>query len=140
MRRFIITSPAFTGQAELVYDSENILVKIDVSNTNMRTLVFRFKNMVPTLADDIATAFAPTRATVIEADFEVTYEMFWSKYNKKINNKRCIALWGKLTKTKQVKAFYGVDAYDKYLSKESWRSKADPETYLRNEMWENEWK
>jgi hypothetical protein len=67
------------------------------------------------------------------------YDMFWKAYNKKINNKRCIQLWNKMSKTKQVKAYYGITQYDKFLSKEDWRTKADPETYLRNEMFYNEW-
>ena len=49
-------------------------------------------------------------------------------------------LWNKLGKTEQVKAYYGITTYDKYLSRETWRGKVDPENYLRNQMWENEWK
>ena len=39
----------------------------------------------------------------------------------------------------QVLAYMGVPAYDKFLKKEGYRSKADPETYLRNRYWENEY-
>jgi hypothetical protein len=66
--------------------------------------------------------------------------MFWQRYDKKINRKRCEPLWEKLSKPKQVAAWAGIDAYNKFLQANSWRKKADPETYLRNEMWENEWK
>jgi len=140
MRRFIITSELYNGHAEAIYKDNGMLCNIDLSGCDFnQAFTNSFKGKVPAHVGDIETAFDLTKVTVIEADFEVTYEMFWKAYNKKINNKRCIALWQKLSKTKQVKAYYGIVAYNKYLSKETWRSKADPETYLRNEMWENEW-
>jgi hypothetical protein len=66
--------------------------------------------------------------------------MFWQLYDKKINRKRCEPLWDKLSKNKQVAAWAGINAYNKFLQANSWRKKADPESYLKNEMWENEWK
>ena len=89
--------------------------------------------------DKLQEAFAPTSAIVVEADFEVNFDMFWKAYNHKINKLRAVALWGKLSKTDQVKAYYGVAVYDKFLKKEGYRKKADPETYLRNKMYDNEY-
>ena len=91
------------------------------------------------VVNDIEAAFKDTKAMIVEDEFEVTFDMFWIAYNKKINRKRCEPIWNKLSKPKQVKAYYGVKSYDKYLKVESWRQKADPENYLRNEMWENEY-
>jgi hypothetical protein len=141
MRRFLITSPSFTGEAELVYNTNETLIWIDMSKTNMAAnLVTAFKNKVPANVQQLAAAFADTMATVVEADYEVSFEMLWLKYDKKINRKRCEPLWNKLSKTEQVRAFNGIDAYNKFLKREGWRSKADPETYLRNQYWLNEYK
>jgi hypothetical protein len=63
----------------------------------------------------------------------------WDKYDHKVNNKRCVALWDKLNKADEVKAYYGIDMYYTYLAKRR-RGKADPENYFRSRMWENEWK
>lgn len=141
MRRFLITSPAYNGDAELHYDLTGRLVRIDVTHTDMPiSIIPAFKTKVPAFIDGLQEAFTGTKATIVEADFEVTFEMFWNIYKKKINRSRALRLWDKLSKVEQVKAYYGVNDYDKYLKKEKWRSKADPETYLRNMMWENEWK
>ncbi len=140
MRKFLITSPHFRGTAEILYREDGVLVKIDLSQCEMNIgITDAFKKKVPAHLNDIETAFKDTKATVIEADFEVTFEMFWNAYNKKINRKRCEPIWNKLSKPKQVKAYYGIKQYDKYLKVESWRQKADPDTYLRNETFENEY-
>ena len=139
MRRFIITSPTFSGQAELLYNADGLLTKIDVTQTNMNDMMELFKKVVPVKVADIENAFKASKATVVEADFEVTFEMFWLKYNVKHNKKRCITLWNKLSKTKQVKAYHGIDAYDKYIRKNEWYNKQEPDTYLAKETFENEW-
>lgn len=139
MKRYLITSPKFTGQAELLY-SNGILRKIDVTDTNMNAiLIMHFKNTVPPFEIDVSKSFSES-TTIVEAAFEVSFDMFWKKYNRKINKSRCILLWGKMNSTQQLQAYFGVDDYDKYLKKEGWRSKADPETYLRNSYWENEYR
>ncbi len=140
MRKFLITSPHFKGTAEILYREDGILVRIDVGQTEMPGgMVKKFKDTIPVHLNDIEAAFKETKAMIVEDEFEVTFDMFWIAYNKKINRKRCEPIWNKLSKPKQVKAYYGVKNYDKYLKVESWRQKADPENYLRNEMWENEY-
>ena len=140
MRKFLITSPHFKGSAEILYREDGVLIKIDLAQTEMtQGMTEAFKKTVQSHLNYIELAFKNTKATVVEADFEVTFEMFWISYNKKINRKRCEPIWNKLSKPKQVKAYYGIKQYDKYLKIENWRQKADPETYLRNEMFDNEY-
>ncbi len=142
MRRFIITNEKFTGHAEITYNEKGTLMRIDLSQCQMEELhVIHFKQQVPANVVLLAAGkgFGAT-TTIIEADFIITFEMFWSLYDKKIKRHRCEPLWDKLTKTDQVKAYHGIADYDKYLKKESWRSKADPATYLQNKYWENEYK
>lgn len=142
MRRFIITSPKFKGQAELIYNDEGVLCLVDLMQAGMdAATVHHFKNAAPPTIDHLVGGSAFTKSTtVVEVDFVITFEMFWQRYDKKINRKRCEPLWEKLSKPKQVAAWAGIDAYSKFLQVNNWRKKADPETYLRNEMWENEWK
>ena len=142
MRRFLITSPAFTGEADILYDESGRLVKIDLMNTDMdASLVQSFKAKVPALVDSLADAFATSNATIIEADAEVEFKSFWTAYNKKINKARCIPLWNKLSIADQVKAVQGVKLYEKFLRSLPYeRAKADPEKYLKDRYWGNEWK
>ena len=141
MRRFLITSPAFNGEADITFDADGRLIKIDVMATSMSvSQVQSFKAKVPAHVDSLAEAFADTRATIVETSVDITFDMFWNAYDKKINAKRCKPIWAKLTVADQVKAYHGVKAYDRYLNKESWRPKADPEKYLKDRYWENEYK
>lgn len=140
MRRFLITSTAYAGDAEVLYDADGRLVRMDVSRTNMPVKWVKvFKEKVPAHVDELQTVFAKSNITVVEADYQVSFAEWWAKYDRKINKKRCEPLWEKMSKTDQVKAFVGVEAYNRHLKKESWRSKADPEKYLRDRYWENEW-
>lgn len=140
MRRFIITSPSFTGEAELIYKDDGMLASIVLTNAGMnRAITSSFKNFAPEHISDIEK-FKTTQATVIEESFEISFDMFWEKYDQKHNKQRVLQLWEKLSKAAQVKAYYGIDAYNKHLQKNTWKSKADPDTYLRNRLFENEWK
>jgi hypothetical protein len=140
MRRFLITSQKFTGTAELVYSDAEILCCIDLRNALMDIdTIIAFKRIAPVNIVSMPSSFS-SETTVIEADFEVTFEMFWQKYNKKINKARCTPLWARMNKADQVKAFYGIDAYDKFLGRKLIREKLDPENFLRNKAWENEWR
>ena len=140
MRRFLITSSRFSGQAEVIYNDAEVLCKIDCTDTDMN--VSTIKAFKAAVGPDIASiADLLPNCMIVEAEYEVSFEMFWKKYNKKINKSRCIMLWGKLNKTMQVQAFFGIDAYNKFLKKEGeWRKPVDPENYLRNAYWENEYK
>lgn len=141
MKRFLITSQKFAGTAEIFYNADGVLCKIDTTDTGMNALtIAAFKRTVSATVDEVASVFSPG-TTIVEAEFTVSFEMFWKKYDKKINKVRCMKLWDKMNQTEQVQAFFGVDAYHKFLKKESWgRGKADPETYMRNKYWENEYK
>lgn len=152
MKRFLLTAPSFTGAAILVYNEEGVLVALDLRQTNLtgKWAVWFYRN-IPVYFDgnnetgEIGLeAFLNGRkgAKAVQEDVEITFEMFWEKYGKKINKKRCLPLWNKLTKAKQVAAYYGIWPYDRYLAGAGgWgRTKLDPENYLRNESWDNEWK
>lgn len=140
MKRFLITSPKFSGQAEIFYNSDGVLCRIDCTDTNMTAImVHHFKNAVSAHLMELSQKFS-SDTVIVEAEYEVSFDMFWKKYNKKVNKSRCILLWSKLNKSMQVQAFFGIDAYNKFLKKEGeWRKPVDPENYLRNKYWENEY-
>lgn len=143
MRRFIITNESkFSGSAEIWYNDRGTLCKIDATQTNMNQEVIRdLKAAIPSTLENLINGKAfGAMTTIVEADLDISFEKFWEDYRKKINKLRCEALWNKLNKVQQVSAYYGISKYDKFLHNENWRTKADPETYLRNQMWQNEWK
>ena len=142
MRRFLITNPnVFSGEAEVLYDGNGRLVRMDVSNTNMSlNMVSKFKEHVPSNFEHLEGIIRNSTATIVEATMRVPFEEWWKAYNRKINKKRCIPIYNKLSDSDTVQALLGIKPYDKFLAKETWRPKADPETYLKERYWENEWR
>ena len=141
MRRFLLAAPGYTGDAELIYNETGKLIRIDISKTNMAAGVMEeFKQRAPVNVADLDKAFEGVKLTMQEVGFEISFEQFWKKYDKKINKVRCVALWNKLSAGDRLKAYLGIDKYNAYLRKEGWRTKLDPENYLRNRAWENEYK
>lgn len=141
MQLFKITNPSYKGEIEVTYNGN--LIKFDFSNAQELApeTISAFKRSIPpTIAEFMKGTWCSAATTIIEADYEVSFLMFWNAYDKKINRKRAEIVFDHLPKSKKIKALLAVKAYDKFLKKESWRPKADPETYLRNEMWENEYK
>ncbi len=139
MQLFKITNPNFTGEIEVLYNGK--LVKFDCTNAQIdEETISAFKRAIPTNINVfIKGEWCSKYTTVVEAEYIVSFDMFWRAYDKKINKARAMPIFEKLTKTEQVKAYMGIKAYDKYLTKEKWRTKADPENYLRNKTWENEY-
>jgi len=123
----------------MVYNGKGTLSQLDMNSADMDAeLTSVFMRIVPIVESGLATAFKKD-TTIVQEDFKVSFDDFWNAYNHKINKKRCIPLWDRMTKNQQVKAFYSIRDYDKFL-KNNKRMKCDPENYLRNEMWENEYK
>ena len=140
MKRFLITSPKFTGEAELIYNAGGVLKKIDCGNTDMdaRTM-HHFKTSVPAMADGLKTSFS-TFTVIVESEIVIHFNEFWIKYNHKFNKDRCEKIWARMSKTDKIKAFYELDKYQKYLRKNESQFKMHPDTYLRNRAWENDYR
>lgn len=139
MKRYLLTSPKFSGQAELIYNDAGVLMHVALADVVMDAKTAEaFLRCVSGAADNVATKFSAA-TSIIESEVEVNFDMFWKAYGKKINKSRCMLLWNKMNKTMQAEAYVAIRKYNKYLHDNNWRSKADPETYLRNQYWENEY-
>lgn len=138
MKKYQITSDRFPGYVELIYN-ENRLMSATFANAELdETTARQFIRSIAWHEEKVADGFGGN-TKIVASDVEITFEMFWKAYDKKINKARCVLLWNKLSKADQAAAYVGVRPYNKYLFENKWRSKADPETYLRNRYWENEY-
>lgn len=138
MKRYLITHPRFNGEVEIIYQDGRLVhvsfVSCNMSMEDMNTFMKRIHADENKLVDGFGKA-----TSIVATDVEITFDMFWKAYQKKINRARCILLWDKMNTMQRAMAYTGIRAYNKYLAKEKWRGKADPETYLRNKYWENEY-
>jgi hypothetical protein len=141
MKKYIITSQKFTGQVELIYNGNGTLAKIDFTPGELdHHQVHYLVKHIPANEVDMSTSFQNLPITIVSEDYRITFDDFWNYYDQKHNRKRAEALWKKLSKTDQVIAYNGLKAYTKHLNANAWKNKADPDTYLRNRMWENNYK
>ena len=135
----MISSSKYTGEVEVIYSDS--FEAIDFSKTNMtvegRQWMLR---RIPMYADGLQQMIAGTGAVIIEEDVVVHFEDWWKLYNRKINKERAIKLWGKLNDGEKQMAWLGTLKYNRYLNKNLWQNKADPETFIRNKYWNNEYK
>lgn len=140
MRKFLITSEKFRGTAELVYNKRDCLQVIDVTNTDLSgDLLKHFKASVPVHITGLESAFS-AGTSIVETSFEISFDMFWNAYDQKINRKRCEQLWTRLSMMERIEAWQGIDKYNLFLKRKEWRNRADPEKYLKEQYWNNDWK
>ncbi|HLO37371.1 MAG TPA: hypothetical protein VK173_02665 [Lacibacter sp.] len=140
MNLYYISSQKFSGNAEVLYDADGRLIRIDMSKTNMDVnQVHHFKARVSPAESMLDEYFVGTQVTIVQGTYEVPFLDFWLAYNKKINKARCIALWEKMSAADKVAALQGIRAYDAFLLTQPGRKKLDPENYLRYRAWENEY-
>jgi hypothetical protein len=139
MRQFIITSYRYTGQATIIYDTNGLLASVDLQETTM-TLNQRqvLLSRLPLHVDKLET-LNDLPIHIIERDYEVSFEQFWNAYGLKINKKRAADIWIKMSKTNRILAYHSINKYNRYLAKENWRKKADADTYLKQEYFNNEY-
>lgn len=142
MNKLIITSPRFAGEIAVLYGIDKKLLFIDFMKSELsEDQIEYFKSKVPVFyKDDFVASFGNAKIAVVEEGYVVSFEQWWEAYNLKRNKVRCLKLWEKLSEADQVNAFFKLQSYERHLSLNSWRTKAEPDTYIRNRYWESEWK
>jgi hypothetical protein len=138
MIRYLLTSPKVPGHIELVYKDNLMLASINTleADLNYEQLDAIIKAL-PLHGDDIANL--PKGLKVTKADFEVSFDDFWKQYKKKVNRLRCETPFNKLSNADKVACIYSLREYYKCLQRTS-RKELDPENYIKNRSWENDWK
>lgn len=142
MQKITATSKGFKGEVYIVYGADNKLLSVDfqAAELTMAQTLWLMKS-IPVQYDAVAflESLSAAKLEFVHSAFEVTFDMFWVKYDKKINKARCLTIWNRLSKVKRAKAYFGITSYNAHLSKNQWKTKADPETYLIKEMYENQY-
>lgn len=142
MKKLLLTSTGYSGEVVIVYGMENKLILIDMQTASMTDeQIQAMKARVPTSYDESSflKAFNSPTLRVIEEGFQVGFEAFWDKYGIKRNKERCIKLWDKLSEADRVKAYYSLNGYFRHLAQNTWKTKAEPDTYLRNRYFDNDY-
>ena len=136
MRIFHLTSNVFTGYVEYQFNDLGLLDKMEIhAELGERQQVYILKNLPREITE--LEKYSSANVIITEIKGDITFEMFWNKYDDKINSsrKRTEVKWDKMTPTDRARAFWFVS---KYLSSiPSGTRKKFAETYLNAELWNN---
>lgn len=145
MKRFLITNPRFTGEAEIIYNENALLMVIDISNTSMgENMIANFKRAVPAHCspENLAAAFTG-ETTIVAADLEITWEMFYGDWPYKRNAHVARKLWDKMNSSDQAIAWHNKKDYIGYCKRQQAKYEYQPmmaDSYLRKREFETDWK
>jgi hypothetical protein len=140
MRRFLVTSPKFNGIVEIFYNEKGTLCKVDLTQAEMelQTIIHFLGKVSPSIST--MTKWFSNETAIVEAAYEVSFEMFYKDYPLHRNRYKVEKIWDKMNKAEQVKAFHSLHAYKKYLTNNSHYLKPMiADRYLRDREYETEW-
>jgi len=137
-RKFKLTSDKFKGEVALEF-TDSILTKYDTSDAELSEaqMIYIAINLPHQLSEINRLFEGSPSAALTEIKQEVTFEMFWNKYDDKLSSskKRTKAKWDKMKTNERNKAY---DYIGKYFSNILFGTqKKYAETYLNAELWNN---
>jgi hypothetical protein len=135
MTEYVFTSRTFQGNLFFSFDDDRILVKfVNEAQLNDDQLAFLQRNFPFT--EELLSKILGKHGK-LEEIMDVSFEKFWTTYDKKVNKKRCEELWYKLPQNLRQLCLSKIQKYKNYCKMHN-RVMKDPDTYLRNRSWEDE--
>lgn len=140
MKRYSITSEKFAGEITAAFDDRRELVGLDMSGAEMtvkqKNWLLAHKPSTEEKLFEMQRQSKWMKITLIPESI-VSFEMFWQRYDDKINSskKRTKAKWDKMSKSEKQKAYNFINRY--FSSIPQGTRKKYAETYLNAELWNN---
>lgn len=138
-RIFILTSTKFEGDVILEFNELNLIARFDMTGARLTPEQMNFiLNGLPKDASEIERLLGNSKhATLTEVTGDITFDMFWDKYNEKVRSsrKRTLGKWHKMKKSEQIKAYSFISKYESNILPGTEKKYA--ETYLNAELWNN---
>lgn len=131
-----LTSTAFTGYVEFKFNNYGLLDSMNIhADLSEKQQIFLLQNMPREVAE--LDRLKSHMATITEVKHEVTFEMFWERYDDKLNSskKRTFQKWNKMNPSDQARAYWFIGKYLGSLPQGTRKKFA--ETYLNAELWNN---
>ncbi len=133
----LMTSPTFEGEITFIYNEKNCLSSLLISEPLKDNQYEFLKANLPWHKDQLpALASLTLHATFIHKKLEVTFDMFWNRYNDKdrSSKKKTLAMWEKMSQAEQIKAYLYIPVYNRHRGN---AEKKYATTYLAAELWNN---
>jgi len=136
MKTFHLTSTTLSGHVEFQFNDNGLLDKMEIhADLSEKQQIFLLRNMPAEIAG-LDRLKSPT-VTITEFRQDITFDMFWQKYDDRINSskKRTKQKWDKMTAADQARAYWFVPKYIGSIP--AGTRKKFAETYLNAELWNN---
>lgn len=136
IRRFQVTTENSKEGVVYGYSKDGSFAGLNINEILSRSaLVFILNNIKPSL-DEFISWVKLKNFTVVELQQDISFEMFWNKYDDKLRSskKKSLKAWNKFPEAEQVKAYYFIQTYNRHRGN---AEKKYCETYLNAELWNN---
>ncbi|MFD2961346.1 MULTISPECIES: hypothetical protein [Olivibacter] len=139
MKKFVLTSHKFTGSIQFWFNEIGILINyMNETDLDEKGHKWMLANL-PEHEYMLSELGTKIKGKIEELPPDLNFESFYEPYNHKVQKKRALALWNKMNDESKLAAIFSVKPYLAYLQRVKWRNQADPDTYLRNAMYETDW-
>lgn len=139
MKKYLLTSTAFTGEVEFTFNDSGILESFDAKRADLSAIqqLWILKEMPSNINEVQRILVGSKTATLTEIKEEITFEMFWNRYDEKqrSSKKKAEMRWKRMKETDQIKAFKYIQRYEQSIPQGVCKKYA--ETYLNAEQWNN---
>ncbi|WP_157960878.1 hypothetical protein [Nubsella zeaxanthinifaciens] len=139
MKKYMLTSVLFTGTVMFVYNAEGWLVGLDNSAEFSDAQHNWLLNKLPKRLEEIEPWSAQIKGALKEIPMDLSFDVFWDAYGRKVNRIRTEPLYKKLSDTDKARAIMQIKPYFTYCRANN-RGIADPEKYIRNAYYETDWR
>jgi len=138
MEKYVLTSASFKGNVVFGYSGGVLTFYHNESDMNEKQSEWLFLHFPFTLAA-LVKIKSIIKGKLEQIPPDISFDAFWTKYDKKVNRKRCEPLYAKLTEADKIMALMSILPYHNYLKRMNGRAKLDPENYLKREAFRNNW-
>lgn len=139
MSVYVLTSTAWRGEIEITYNDSGLLINCDLTKAELSEAQHLwFLKRMPARIDELKALIESTKtARLTPVDLDVTFEMFWDRYNDKerSSKKKTGRIWNRMTRADQIKAYRYIFTYD--ACRPAGVARKYAETYLNAELWNN---
>ena len=136
MKTFHLTSDHFTGYIEFTFADNDLLEKMEIhAELSEQQQIYLLKHMPREILE--LDKLKSSTVTITEMNQDVTFDMFWNRYDEKLRSskKKALSKWNKMSKGEQLRAFRFITKYESNILPGT--AKKYAETYLNAELWAN---
>jgi len=133
-----ITSPAWEGYIEIEFNLAGYMIRTDTKQADLSEEQQKwFLIKMPRELSELQRVIEGTTAKLSEVNGNITFEMFWNRYDEKLRSskKKALKIWNRMHVIDQNKAFKFIQKYETSIP--SGVAKKYAETYLNAELWNN---